>query len=239
MGYCVPLVLLATGAGAGPAAAQMPRFQAAQLSCAVFTVTVHTDVTTTLQGRRQVEQVRRGGRLIVQGTPTAEGIAIEAWWDSLTLWRRAAGTTLAPDASGILGGRYRGTLHPDGTFLRTEAPWVPDEVAEVSDLSLALDDLFPTDSGATVRDLGTRSGVHRYRIERARDLDAPADSARPFDVVEREAGTGEGNWTAAGLVAWTRTVTAETRVREGPQRSFRSVAVQQIDLRRIGGCQPR
>lgn len=232
MGYCAALTLLATGA----TAQGMPRFAASQLTCAVFTVSVRTRVTTDLQGHRQVEQVRRDGRLVVQGTPVDSGTAIEAWWDSLALWRQAGTQRLTPDASGILGGRYRGILHPDGRFTRTEAPWVPDEVAEVSDLSVALDDLFPTDSGATVRDLGAKRGIHRFRIERSRDLSAPADSARPFDVIEKEDGTGEGTWSAEGLLTWTRTVNAETRVRETPRRSFRSVALQQIDLRRVGGC---
>lgn len=232
MGYCAALTVLATGA----AAQGMPRFTAAQLTCAVFTVSVRTQVTTDLQGHQQVEQVRRDGRLVVQGSPVDSGTGIEAWWDSLALSRQTGAERLEPDPSGIIGGRYRGTLHPDGRFTRTEAPWVPDEVAEVSDLSAALDDLFPTDSGAAVHDLGTRNGMHRYRIERARDLEAPADSARPFDVIESEHGSGEGSWDRGGLQSWTRTVNAETRVRETPRRSFRSVAVQQIDLRRVGAC---
>lgn len=236
-GFCLPAALVATIAGARALPAQgLPRFAAGQLACVVYQVRVTTAVTTELQAIRRTEEVQRDGRLVVRGTAADSGIALEAWWDSLTLSRRADGTTLAPDASGVIGGRYRGLLRPDGRFVRSEAPWAPDDVAEVSDLSLALDDLFPADSGVTVRRLGDSAGVRRFRVTSARTVDSAATAGRPFGVLESQTGDGLLAWDASGLLSWDRRVRAETRVKETPRRSFRSLADQRIVLRRVGSC---
>lgn len=237
MRYSLLVGFVATS-GAFPLAAQgLPRYDAAQLACAVFGVRVTTTVTTDLQGRRQVEEVRRDGRLVVRGTAGDSGIAIEAWWDSLTLSRRTGDQTLTPDAAGVLGGRYRGLLRPDGRFVRTDSPWIPDEVAEVSDLGVALDDLFPADSGVTVRRLSDSAHVQRYRVQSYRSVDSAATDDRPFAVYESETSDGVVTWGTDGLLGWDRRVLAETRVKESPQRAFRSVADQRIALRRVRSCQ--
>lgn len=206
------------------------------MACVTYQVTVRTNVTTEMQGRRRVEELRRAGRLVVRGTTADSGIAIEAWWDTLTLSRRADGVTIAPDAEGVFGGRYRGLLHPDGRFERSAAPWVPDEVAEVSDLTVALDDLWPNLTAGTIRRISDSARVRRYRIVASKELDAPATDARPFAVHESESSDGVLAWGREGLLSWVRTVTAETRVAEAPRRAFRSGVVQRIELRRLGGC---
>ena len=197
---------------------------------------VITNVTTDLQGNHRVEEVRRDGRLVVRGTAVDSGIAIEAWWDSLSLSRRAGTGTLTPDAAGVIGGRYRGLLRPDGRFVRSDAPWIPDDVAEVSDLSVALDDLFPADSGVAVRALDDSAGARRYRVQSHRSVDSAATGDRPFAVYESETSVGTLAWGNVGLLTWDRRVQAETRVKESPRRSFRSVADQRIELRRVGTC---
>ena len=234
--FSLLLGLVATS-GALPLGAQgLPRYDAAQLACVVFGVRVTTTVTTDMQGAHRVEEVRRDGRLVVRGTAVDSGIALEAWWDSLALSRRTGDQTLTPDAAGVLGGRYRGLLRPDGRFVRTDSPWVPDEVAEVSDLSVALDDLFPVDSGVTVHRLGDSAGVERFRVQSSRSVDSAATDDRPFAVYESETSDGVVLWGAVGLIGWDRRVQAETRVKESPQRAFRSVADQRIVLRRVGNC---
>jgi hypothetical protein len=235
-GYWLLLLLLATTLWPGLLRAQRPRFDAAQLACVTFDVRVRTTVTTDLQGRHQVEEIRRDGRLVVRGTPSDSGIAIEAWWDSLSLSRRTDANTLAPDPSGMLGGRYRGLLTPDGRFVRSAAPWIPDEVAEVSDLSLALDDLFPDFSASTIRALGDSAHIHRYRLTNSKETDAPPEGDRSFAVHESESSDGVLAWGREGLLNWVRQVRAETRVVETVQRGFRSQLVQRIELRRVGTC---
>jgi hypothetical protein len=235
-GYCLLLLLLATALWPGTLRAQRPRFDAAQLACATFDVRVRTTVTTDLQGRHQVEELRRDGRLVVRGAPSDSGTAIEAWWDSLSLSRRTDGNTLAPDPSGMLGGRYRGLLTADGRFVRSAAPWIPDEVAEVSDLSLALDDLFPDFSASTIRALSDSARIHRYRLASKKETDAPPEGARSFAVHESESSDGVVAWGREGLLSWVRQVTAETRVSETAQRAFRSQLSERIELRRVGVC---
>jgi hypothetical protein len=235
-GYCLPLLLLATTLWPGVLRGQRPRFDAAQLACVTFAVGVRTTVTTDLQGRHQVEEIRRDGRLVVRGTPSDSGIAIEAWWDSLSLSRRTDANSLAPDPSGMLGGRYRGLLTSDGRFVRTAAPWIPDDVAEVSDLSLALDDLFPDFSASTMRALSDSARVHRYRLTNTKETDAPPEGDRSFAVHESESSDGVLAWGREGLLSWVRQVTAETRVSETVHRAFRSQLSQRIELRRAGNC---
>ncbi len=220
-----------------PCVAQVPRYEAGQFACTSFDVRVNTTVTTEMEGRRRVEELRRDGRLLVQGTPSDSGIVIEAWWDSLTLSHRADGSTLVPDASGMLGGRYRGVLTPAGRFTRVAAPWVPDEVAEVSDLSLALDDLFPNFAVGTLDPLTDSAHVHRFRLTSSKETDAPATPERPFAVHESESSDGVVAWGREGLLSWVRQVTAETRVAETSRRAFRSQLGQKIELRRTGTCE--
>lgn len=235
-GSSLALALFCAAAPLRLCAAQAPAYTATQLACATFDVRVTTNVTTDLQGRRRLEEIRRNGTLRVTARDTAGAIAIDAWWDSLQLTRRADGHTLAPEPDAILGGRYTGFLGAEGGFRRVEAPWVPDELAEVSDLSVALDDLFPVFAPGTFRALADSAGRKRYRLSTSRQVDAPADSTRPFAVAESETSDGVVVWGNEGVLGWDRTITAETRVRETAQRSFRSVIVQRVTLRRLGGC---
>ena len=141
-GACVP-----PAAGAAAQAASTPpiafRYTTDQLVCAAFHETSHGTLDTQTGGRQRHETLRRDGVLQLRARPGGPAITIEAWYDSLTLSRRSADGTLAPDTDGLLGGRYRGTLSPDGRYAATARPFVPDEVAEVADVGGALDDLLP------------------------------------------------------------------------------------------------
>ncbi|HWA40124.1 MAG TPA: hypothetical protein VG712_00840 [Gemmatimonadales bacterium] len=223
-------------AGASLEAQDLPRYAATQLACVSFHVRVQTTVTTELQGRIRREELDREGRLTIRGTPADGGIAIEAWWDSLRLSRRSEGDTLTPDAGGIIGGRYRGILTPGGRFTRTAAPWVPDEIAEVSDLTMALDDLLPRFDDGTVRRIADADGMRRWRLTQARELESPADSARPFAVLESESSDGVAGWDREGLRSWVRTIRSETRVKETPRRTFRTEMTQRVTLQRGDRC---
>lgn len=249
-GWALTFVLLCAGASARPCAAQAPRYAVAQFACTAYEVRVHTAVTSELQGRTRNEALRRTGTLLVQGTAVDSGIAIEAWWDSLRLWRRSDGQTLEPDAEGVLGGRYKGRLEVDGRFFRTAAPWIPDDVAEVSDLATALDDLFPplpptplkrgdrvnTVAGDLFIRLADSSGRARYRITSSSSSTQPAEAERNFAVEEKESSDGVLVWGNDGLLRWDRTVVAETKLTEDPRRAFRSRVEQRIEVRRTGSC---
>ncbi len=80
---------------------------------------------------------------MIRARDTLGGVAFDAWYDSLALARGSPAGELRPDTDGLLGGRYRGLLGPDGGYTAQARPFVPDEVAEVADLGAALDDLLP------------------------------------------------------------------------------------------------
>lgn len=122
---------------------------------------------------------------------------------------------------------------PEGS---SAAPWVPDEVAEVSDLSVALDDLFPDFSTGTVRRLASSGRRQRFRLLATAEVAGPVTAARPFAVHESGSSDGIVVWGREGLVSWTRSVTAETRVAEAPHRTFRSTVIQRIEVLRTGDC---
>lgn len=243
-------VCCVTGAAATAAAQGAPRYAVEQFACVAYEVRVHTSVTTELQGRLRAESIRRTGTLLVRATAVDSAIAIEAWWDSLRLWRRSDERTLEPDVDGVLGGRYRGRLEADGRFFRTAAPWVPDDVAEVTDLGTALDDLFPPlppvplkrgERATSIGDdqfvrLADSSGRARYRIVSSSERSNPPDSTRSFAIEESESSDGVLVWGREGLLRWERTVTAETKVSEDPRRAFRSRVQQLIEVRRVGSC---
>jgi len=247
--YCLVPAVLAT-ATTLLGAQGLPRYQAAQLACVAYEVRVQTAVNTELQGNPRMESVRRTGTLVVRGTAIDSAIAIEAWWDSLRLWRRSDDQTLEPDAEGVLGGRYRGRLEPDGRFFRSAAPSIPDEVAEVSDLTTALDELFPPlppkalkrgERGTDIAEdlfvrLADSSGRARYRVTSSSASAHPPDSARTFAIKESESSDGILVWGSEGLARWDRTVIAETEITEDPKRAFRSRVQQRIEVRRVGGC---
>lgn len=252
-GAILALALVCAAVPLSRSAAQAPRYTAPQLACVAYEVRVHTAVNTELQGRPRTESLRRTGTLMVRGTALDSAVAVEAWWDSLRLWRRSEDQTLEPDAEGVLGGRYRGRLEADGRFFRTAEPWIPDDVAEVSDLTTALDDLFPLlppsvlKRGERVTNLAgdqfvrlaDSSGRARYRITSSSSTSHPADSARSFAIEESESSDGILVWGSNGLLRWDRTVVAETRVTEDPRRAFRSRVEQRIEVRRTGDCEQR
>jgi len=188
--------------------------------------------------------------------PAPAGISIEAWYDSLAVSRTSPEAVLAPDTDGLLGGRYRGNLSPTGHYVVDARPFVPDEVAEVSDLGAAMDDLLPPlprsaltvgeqwrdgsgqeltrlpDSlagGRPVRRLALRS---RSEVDRATVRgDTTAIAARQVTVEE-----GQVDWDpAGGLLRRTRHIVVETSVPAGgPLRApLRSRLEQDVVLERV------
>jgi hypothetical protein len=206
--------------------------------------------------RRRRETLTRDGLWRLRGLPAPAGISVEAWYDSLTVSRTSPEGVLAPDTDGLLGGRYRGTLSPAGRYTPGTRPFVPDEVAEVSDLGAALDDLLPPlppsalaigehwrdgsglelirlpDSlagGRTVRRLALRSRSEASRATVRGDTTAIA--ARQVTVEE-----GEVAWDpTVGFLRRTRHIVVETSVpARGPVRApLRSRLEQDIVLDRL------
>jgi hypothetical protein len=119
------------------------RYRAAQLECARFHEVIAGKVQTETAGRRRVETLGRDGIWTLRATDDGGEIALEGWYDTLSVWRAAADGKLTGDTDGLIGGRYRVRLTPIGGMAVVSRPFIPDELREVTDLSRALEDLLP------------------------------------------------------------------------------------------------
>ncbi len=245
---------------AGSAVAQggtAPAYRAAQFACAGIRETARTELETQSGGRQGTATTGRDGVLRLAGREDSGGVAIEAWYDSLGVWRTTGGATLAPDADGVLGGRFRGLLAPDGAWSARARPFVPDEVREVTDLAAVLDDLLPRlpprplaigerwrpegpdGGGREIERLADSAGgrVERYRVTREVDgepVAAPDDSllgGATRSVEDR----GVVAWDPArGLLRYDRRLEVQLDVPPGPgRRALRSLVRQRVVLARL------
>lgn len=167
--------------GASPVSAQSPEYAASQLACARFHESVRSDLTLQTVGRTATANSGRESHLVLAtiAAPTPPAMLLVAWFDSLRVWRSVGGNRQEPDASGVLGGRYRAQLLPDGSTSTQTVPFVPPPVREVTDLAGVLDDMFPRlpprvlqsgeewRSGDTlaIKRLADSAGLQRYHIQ--------------------------------------------------------------------------
>jgi hypothetical protein len=119
------------------------RYTPAQLACAGFEEHSRARLDGQTGTRLRRETLTRDGLWRLHARPAGRMLQIEAWYDSLALTRESAEGTLTPDTDGLLGGRYRGKLTSTGRYTAEARPFIPDEVAEVAELSGAMEDLLP------------------------------------------------------------------------------------------------
>ncbi len=140
------LLALAGALGGSGLAAQdpeaAPRYGAAS-GCFAYGERVTATSRSEAGGRRREVTVAREGVLRLLVAPAPGGLAIEAWYDSLAVRVRAPEGETAPDASGLIGGRWRGTLDSTGAWDESARPFVPDDVRAAMDLGALLADFFP------------------------------------------------------------------------------------------------
>ncbi len=196
-------------------------------------------------GREGVWQVRADSNL-----------ALEAWFDSLVVWRDTREGKLTPDTDGLIGGRYRGTLGPDGRYVSQTSPFIPGPVAEVTDLSMALNELFPRLSpdrlsageefadttGWKIRRLSDSSAggvpLQRYRWTiSANTTRATAGEDSLFaDVHERTTEDGTLVWhEVSGPLRWDRHIVVDVTVPASGavKRGLRSRLEQRVSVWRL------
>ena len=239
-------------------------YSAAQLDCARFLETGESKILTDAGGRTRRQTSSRRGMWQFRATPSGQELALEAWFDSLSITRRSEETAITPDTDGLLGGRYRGTLSRTGHYTPQVHPFVPDEVAEVAGMAEALNDVFPPLAGRSLREgeawsdgsgltirrqpdsvsSGTR--VHRFELRKEEKVQtaASATDTVPLEVQQRSEETGRYVWhPQAGLLRRERTIVVETTVPPSRtvRQAVRSKVEQQITLARLlpaSGCEP-
>jgi hypothetical protein len=225
-------------------------YTAQQLECARFLEVGESRILTEAGGTTRNQTSVRRGFWQFRAVSSNRDVALEGWLDSLTVTRRSEETTISPDTDGLLGGRYRGTLTPRGTYTGQARPFVPDEVAEVAGMHNALDDFFPplpprplregeiwTDSkGLTIRRLADSalSGVLLYRFElekqsEARAAETPADTL-PLRLQQKSDEQGTFVWHPfLGLLSRDRRIVIQTTV--PPSRSVRQAVRSKVEQR--------
>lgn len=236
-----------------------PSYHPAQLDCAVYRQTLTSEIRLEGVRERSTERSGRDGILQLRATRQDSLIALEAWFDTLDVWREGAGERLAPETDGVIGGRFTGLLTPQGGLTVTDRPFVPDDIAQVSEVSGALEDLLPLLPPAALRPgtgwkdgFGTvitrlPDGLHRgRRVERYRLLRRTTrEEARLLSdssevrSTRTEDESGIVAWSAeVGLVRWERTITVEVTVPSGGvvRSPFRTSIVQQVTVERLAGA---
>jgi len=235
-----------------------PRYRPLLLDCARYQVVVRSEIVIQTGRQRIREQTGREGVMILRAVAADSLVRLEGWFDSLALWREGSGERLTPDTDGLIGGRYRGTLTATGEYSATDVPFIPDEIAEIADLSRALGDLLPRLAPISLRlggswrdDLGTVISrttdgaiggrpVERYRLvrrsERTESRLLPDSSEVSANRTERE--TGVFSWSSElGIVRWERDLSDLVTVPAGGlvKQPFKTGIEQKVTVVRVGG----
>lgn len=241
-----------------PAEAQIsshPAYSAAQLHCARFAETSRSEIETETARGSVKANADRDGVWSFQARDSSGGVALEGWYDSLSLRRRTAESEVTADTDGLIGGRYRGLLTPSGEYVELARPFVPDEVAEIAELSGAARDLFPP---LPPRPLGSGEAWQRAGLELSRLADTvvagrrllhlrvksegetretvPRGDTVPIPIRQTTVEQGEVYWSPTlGLIRRTRDITIEATVPAGGRvrQPVRSRVVQHVELTRL------
>lgn len=234
----------------------VPAYAADQLDCARFEETNRADIRTLIGGRSRDASTGRHGVWIFRAASSGGAVQLEGWLDSLAVWRSATGIRVDPDTDGLLGGRYRGVLSPDGRYSPAVRPFVPDEVADVMQMGAALDDLLPrlppgplrvgevwTDSaGLEIRRLADstaqRVTLLRFHLSARREESegSVSQDSLPFDVRQLIEEESDIAWhPTLGLLRQERRLSVETMVPSNKRlkRPVRSGVEQRITLTRL------
>ena len=220
-----------------------PGYPVAALNHAQFTESVRTDALTragTVELRRLVA---RDARFAL----TLHGDTLVVSADSVALTEVADGRSRRLDTDGFVGGRYRLGLDSSGQATLWQRPFIPDEIADVSDVSRAMDDFFPplppgmAPGGATAdaagrqwRRLADSAGTQRFRWTMVTLRDTSRVANDTVAVLMREE-THEASalaWSSTrGPLVWTRQIESDvtTRLRG---RTVRATISQRIEVRR-------
>jgi hypothetical protein len=249
------LALTGPGAALGQSAASPPGYRASQLHCARFSESAHSEIETETARGEVKAAADRDGVWSFRARDSSGGVLVEAWYDSLSLRRRTGESEVVADTDGLIGGRYRGMLSPSGGFTEIARPFVPDEVAELADLSGAARDLLPPlppralapgeawrDSGLVLSRLPDTlvagKPLHHFRLEARSEASETVPRGDTVAIPMKETTVEQGGifWSpTVGLVRRTRDITVEATIPSGGRirQPVRSRIVQHIVLTRL------
>jgi len=232
----------------------LPRYAAGQLNCSRFLERSVSEIRTESGRQSRLVTVDRAGILTLLARGSAPPVEIEAWYDSLAVAQRSGDSTAVPDTDGLLGGRFRGTLEPGGRYHPSARPFVPDEVAEVTDPAAVLDDFFPRlsphrlrpgqqwrdSAGLTLTRLqdSAGTGIECYSLQSRRESREAVPQGDTVPVALRQVSVEQGDFLwdpVRGLLRRRREIVIETSVPAGGRvrQAVRSRIVQRITADRL------
>jgi len=193
--------------------AQAPAYDARTLGCARFAELVLGRVESRVGSERRQESFGRDGVLVVRSSADSTGLQVEAWFDSLAVFREGPEGRDTPATDGIIGGRYRGTLDPSGDYLALTAPFVPEALRNVFDFARLPLHFFPPLPPVALRPGADWSDGAELTIWRLADSAAASGAVQRYQWVRREEwdeGVAVGDSTMAvhrteredGRLAW-------------------------------------
>lgn len=236
--------------------AQLPAYRSALLDGGRFRQTIRSQIRIESGNRVTQERSGREATITIRAVTGDSGIELESWFDSLAVWRETGDERYAPDTDGLIGGRYRGRLAPDGRYQWLDQPFIPDPLAEIAELGSAMDDLLPPLPSAELKIGGSATVEGGWRIERQADstnggrtlrryaisgerrkseVGAPIDSL-PVEATSVEQETGTMVWDPGqGPVRWRRqiTLTAALPAKGAIRRAVRTQIEQTVLLERL------
>lgn len=240
-----------------PLGAQAPAYDGVTLACGRFRESVRGTLQGNLGGGARSERVGRDGVLEIRAVSDAGPAALEAWYDSLSVFREGPEGRYEPEAAGMIGGRYRGRIESAGKYQPVALPFIPDGVREVFDLSNLMRDFLPPlpphplapggewsgGAGETIwrlADSATAAGpIERYHWARRTEWTDTLRGAGPvMPVLRREAEEGRMMWKpVVGPLGWDRTIRAEVLLQG--EAGGRTTVTQEVTVLRIqSACQP-
>jgi hypothetical protein len=229
-----------------------PRYTPSQFACSAFQEVVTGDVRGEAGRAVRRERLGRSGILVVRRA-AADSDSLEAWFDSLQVWREGPEGRTEPDTEGLLGGRWIGRLSALGRWTTAQTPFVPDEVGAVMDLRTLLEEFFPAlptaylrvgaaDSSGpfVIRRERDVAGAHRYtwRLQRAVDTVAPINDSLEVAIRRDIREDGTMLWSPdRGPLRWDRTISTTVRPSGGSAKT-RGVVTQRIGVVRLRDSAP-
>jgi len=245
----LPPVFLLCALVSTAGAAQAPAYTVATIGCARFSETMRATLQSSVGSVRRAEALGRDDVLVLRTERDSGGLSVEAWFDSLAVFREGPEGRFTPDAAGILGGRYRGTLDSRGDYRAEVAPFVPTALREVFDFGRLLRHFFPPlspvplapggewadDAGLTIwrlSDSASTTGlVSRYRWIRRESWDEGVAAGDSTLVVHRnEVEDGHLRWRGGeGPLGWNSATVAKLEFTNG---TGQTALTQQILVRR-------
>lgn len=207
---------------------------------AVFDEEARTTVRTQAAGAPREAVIGRAARWELRVMAETQPLPLEGWYAALALWQEEAAGRRVPDTDGLVGGRFRGRIEEDGRVTLLDRPFIPEEVASVSDLREALGTLLPRLPRAALAPGGRWSDTTGFVILRLDDSVAAGTALRRYRWSHQRADTtravesdslaytvrtavreqGQFTWhPGLGPLAWRRAALIEVEIpAEGPVR---------------------